>query len=55
MKSKIKKEFSRLELADHLEKTARQLCSGAFDTGGRQWSVPETFEAGIKHKKKGPY
>ena len=52
MKSKIKKEFNRLELADHLEKIARQLRSGTFDAEGRQWSVPETLEAGIKHKEK---
>jgi XXXCH domain-containing protein len=52
MKSKIKKEFNRLELADHLEKIARQLRRGTFDAEGRQWSVPETFEAGIKHKEK---
>ena len=52
MKIKIKKEFSRLELADHLEKIAGQLRSGTFDTEGTQWSVPETFEAGIKHKEK---
>lgn len=52
MRNKIKKEFNRLELADHLEKIARQLRSGTFDTDGRQWSVPETFEARIKHKEK---
>jgi XXXCH domain-containing protein len=52
MKKEIKKEFNRLELADHLEKIARQLRSGTFDAEGRQWSVPETFEAGIKHKEK---
>jgi len=39
-------------LADHLEKIARQLRSGTFDAEGRQWSVPENFEAGIKHKEK---
>ncbi len=48
MKSEIKKEFRRLELADHLEKIARQLRSGTFDTEGRQWSIPDTFEARIK-------
>ena len=52
MKSTIKKEFNRLELADHLEKIARQLRSGTFDSGDRQWSVPETVEARIKHKEK---
>jgi XXXCH domain-containing protein len=39
-------------LADHLEKIARQLRSGTFDTEGRQWSVPEALEAQIKHKEK---
>jgi XXXCH domain-containing protein len=52
MKSKIKKRFSRLELADQLEKLARQLRSGTFDAEGRQWSVPEAVEAQIKHKEK---
>ena len=52
MKSKIKKEFNRLELADQLEKLARQLRSGTFDAEGRQWTVPEAFEAKIKHKEK---
>ena len=52
MKNKIKKEFNRLELADHLEDIARQLRSGTFDTGGRQWSVPESLNAKIKHKEK---
>ena len=52
MKSTIKKEFNRLELADHLEKIARQLRSGTFDIEGGQWSVPDTVEARIKHKEK---
>jgi XXXCH domain-containing protein len=52
MKSKIKKEFNRLEMAEHLEKIARQLRSGIVDAQGRQWSVPDMFEAGIKHKEK---
>jgi XXXCH domain-containing protein len=52
MKSEIKKEFNRLELADHLEKIAQHLRSGKFEAEGRQWSVPETFEAMIKHKEK---
>ena len=52
MKRTIKKEFNRLELADQLEKIARQLRSGTFDAEGRQWSVPETVEARIKHKEK---
>ena len=52
MKSKIKKEFNRLELADQLEKIARQLRSGTFESEGQQWSVPETVEARIKHKEK---
>ena len=41
-----------MELADYLEKIAQQLRSGTFDTEGKQWSVPETFEARIKHKEK---
>ena len=41
-----------MELADYLEKIAQQLRSGKFETEGRQWSVPETFEARIKHKEK---
>jgi XXXCH domain-containing protein len=52
MKNKIEKEFNRMELADYLEKIAQQLRSGTFDTEGKQWSVPETFEARIKHKEK---
>ena len=52
MKNKIKKEFNRLELADHLENIARQLRDGTFNVEGGQWSVPETFEAKIKHKEK---
>lgn len=52
MKSNIKKEFIRMELADYLENIARQLRSGTDDTEGRQWSVPQTFEARIKHKEK---
>lgn len=52
MKNKIKKEFNRLELADQLEEIARQLRSGTFDAEGRQWSVPDTLEARIKHKEK---
>lgn len=52
MKNKIEKEFNRLELADHLEKIAGQLRSGIFETEGRQWSIPEKFDAEIKHKEK---
>ena len=52
MKSKVEKEFNRMELADYLEKIAQHLRSGKFEAEGRQWSVPETFEAMIKHKEK---
>ena len=52
MKSKIKKEFNRLELAEQLEKIAQQLRGGTYDTEGRQWTVPEVLEAKIKHKEK---
>jgi XXXCH domain-containing protein len=41
-----------LELADHLEKIARRLRSGTFDTEGQQCPVPEVLEAKIKHKEK---
>ncbi len=46
------RKFNRFELADHLEKIAQHLRSGKFEAEGRQWSVPETFEAMIKHKEK---
>jgi XXXCH domain-containing protein len=52
MRYKIEKEFGRLELADHLEKIAAQLRNGTFEANGRQWTIPETFEAKIKHKEK---
>lgn len=52
MKSKVEKEFNRIELADYLEKIAQHLRSGKFEAEGRQWSVPETVEARIKHKEK---
>ena len=52
MKSKIEKEFNRAELADYLEKIAQHLRNGKFEAEGRQWSVPESFEARIKHKEK---
>ncbi len=52
MKNKIKKEFNRLELADYLEQIAAQLRSGLFETEGRQWTIPEKFNAKIKHKEK---
>ena len=52
MKGKIEKEFSRVELADYLEKIARQLRSGTYEAEGGKWSVPENFRARIKHKEK---
>ena len=52
MKNNIEKEFNRLELADYLEKIADHLRSGKFEAEGRLWSVPESFEARIKHKEK---
>jgi XXXCH domain-containing protein len=52
MKTKIEKEFNRLELADYLESLARHLRSGTFEAEGRQWSVPDAVEAKIKHKEK---
>jgi hypothetical protein len=52
MKNKIKKQFGRLELADHLKKFAAQLRNGTFETDGRQWTIPEAFVAKIKHKDK---
>jgi XXXCH domain-containing protein len=52
MKNKIEKEFNRTELAEALEKIARQLRDGTYDAEGRQWSVPETVVAKIKHKEK---
>ena len=52
MKSKIEKEFNRLELAEYLEKIAGELRKGTIETEGRQWSIPETIPARIKHKEK---
>ena len=52
MKSKVEKEFNRIDLADYLERIARQLRSGTFEAEGSRWSVPEAFEARIKHKEK---
>ena len=52
MKSKIEKQFNRLELADYLEQIAGELRSGTISTEGRQWSIPEIIEAKIKHKEK---
>ena len=52
MKNKIEKEFNRLELADYLEELAQHLRKGKFEAEGRQWSVPDTFEAKIKHQEK---
>jgi XXXCH domain-containing protein len=52
MKRKIEKEFNRLELAEYLEKIASDLRSGTIEAEGRQWSIPESIEAKIKHKEK---
>jgi amphi-Trp domain-containing protein len=52
MKNRIEKKFSRLELANYLEKIAQHLRKGKFEAEGRRWSVPDTFEAKIKHKEK---
>ena len=52
MKSKIEKEFNRLELAEYLEKIAGELRKGTIEAEGRQWSIPETIPARIKHKEK---
>ena len=52
MKSKIEKEFNRLELAEYLEKIAKDLRSGNIEAEGRQWSIPESITTKIKHKEK---
>jgi len=52
MKNKIEKAFKRLELADYLEKIAGELRKGTLETEGRQWSIPESIDAKIKHKEK---
>ena len=52
MKNKIEKEFNRLELAEYLEKIAGELRSGTIAADGRQWSIPETIQARVKHKEK---
>jgi XXXCH domain-containing protein len=52
MKNKIEKAFKRLELADYLEKIAGELRKGTIETEGRQWSIPESIDAKIKHKEK---
>jgi len=52
VKHKTEKELNRLELAEHLEKIAAQLRSGAFELDGRHWTIPEAFTAEIKHKEK---
>ena len=52
MKNKIKKEFTRDELADYLQNLADQLRSGRFNAGDREWSVPSQLIAQIKHKEK---
>ena len=52
MKNKIEKKFNRLELADYLEKIAGELRSGTLEADGRQWSIPESIDAKIKHREK---
>jgi len=52
MKIKIEKKFNRLELADYLEKIAGELRSGTIEADGRQWSIPESIQARVKHKEK---
>ena len=52
MKNKIEKAFNRLELAAYLEKIAGDLRSGTLEADGRQWSIPESIDAQIKHKEK---
>lgn len=52
MKSKIEKEFNRVELAEYLEKIAGALRSGTIEAQGRQWSIPDTIAARIRHKEK---
>ena len=52
MKNKIEKAFNRLELADYLEKIAGELRSGTLEADDRQWSIPESIDAKIKHKEK---
>ena len=52
MKEKIEKEFSRLELAKYLEQLAGQIRSGSVDAVGGKWSIPEKFQAKVRHKEK---
>ena len=52
MKNKIEKSFKPLELADYLEKIARELRSGTLEADGRQWSIPKSIDAKIKHSEK---
>jgi XXXCH domain-containing protein len=52
MKSKIEKAFKRMELADYLEKIAGEIRSGTLEADGRQWSIPESIDAKIKHREK---
>ena len=52
MKSKIEKEYKRLELAEYLEKIAAELRSGTIEVEGRQWSIPESITTKIKHREK---
>ena len=52
MKSKLKREFKRLELAEYLEKIAAELRSGTIEAEGRQWSIPESIATKIKHREK---
>ena len=52
MKSKIKKEMKRQELADYLEQLATALRNGNFQTGDQRWSVPDKLQAKISHKEK---
>ena len=52
MKNKIEKEFTRQELAKYLEQLADQIRNGSLDAVGRKWSIPETFEAKVRHREK---
>lgn len=51
-KEKIAGEFSRLELAEHLEALAKKLRMGRFRLGDQDRLVPERLEAKIKLKEK---
>jgi len=52
MTDKIKKEMQRQELAEYLERLARQLRRGSFESGDRRWSIPDKLQAKISHKEK---